>query len=78
MENTEMTRDDFMAFFRDDEKLNTLSVDDRIEVFRTVLIGSSDLTADLLNQVLGDYGVEGLEVVTSTWTKTFRFAQLPY
>lgn len=66
MENTEMTRDDFMAFFRDDEKLNTLSVDDRIEVFRTVLIGSSDLTADLLNQVLGDYGVEGLEVVTST------------
>lgn len=66
MENTEMTRDDFMAFFRDDEKLNTLSVDDRIEVFRTVLVGGSDLTADLLNDVLGDYGVEGLEVVTST------------
>lgn len=61
-----MTRDDFKAFFRDDEKLNTLSVDDRIEVFRTVLLGGSDLTADLLNDVLGDYGVEGLEVVTST------------
>ena len=59
-----MSRDDFMAFFRDDEKLNTLSVDDRIEVFRTVLVGGSDLTEDLLNDVLGDYGVEGFEVIS--------------
>jgi len=35
-----MTRDDFMNFFRDDEKLNLLSADDRVEVFRTILIGS--------------------------------------
>lgn len=69
MENSEMTRDDFMAFFRDDEKLNTLSVDDRLEVFRTVLVGGSDLTEDLLNEVLGDYGVEGLEVVTKSLNK---------
>ena len=65
MENSEMTRDDFMAFFREDEKLNTLSADDRLEVFRTVLLGGSDLTEDLLNEILGDYGVDGLEV-TST------------
>tara|TARA_R110001592_G_scaffold363133_1_gene680642 strand:+ start:2764 stop:2958 length:195 start_codon:yes stop_codon:yes gene_type:complete len=64
MEYSEMSRDDFMAFFRDDEKLNTLSVDDRIEVFRTVLVGGSDLTEDLLNDVLGDYGVEGFEVIS--------------
>tara|TARA_R110000868_G_C10404473_1_gene721684 strand:- start:212 stop:427 length:216 start_codon:yes stop_codon:yes gene_type:complete len=69
MEYSEMSRDDFMAFFRDDEKLNTLSVDDRIEVFRTVLVGGSDLTEDLLNDVLGDYGVEGLEVVTKSLNK---------
>ena len=69
MEHSEMTRDDFMAFFRDDEKLNTLSVDDRLEVFRTVLVGGSDLTEDLLNEVLGDYGVEGLEVVTKSLNK---------
>ncbi len=57
-----MTRDDFMSFFRDDERLNTLSVDDRLEVFRTILAGSTDLTADLLNEVLRDYCAEGVMV----------------
>ena len=47
-----LTREDFMKFFRDNEKLNELSVDDRIEIFRTILIGSSDLTKDLLNEIL--------------------------
>jgi hypothetical protein len=51
-----------MAFFRDEEKLNTLSVDDRLEVFRTILAGSSDLTADLLREVLRDYCAEGIVV----------------
>ena len=60
---TQMTRDDFMAFFRDDECLNTLSVDDRKEVFSQILIGSSDFTKKLLDDVLSDYGVAHLEVV---------------
>ncbi len=51
-----MTRDDFMSFFRDDDKLNTLSPDDRVEVFRSVLTGSSDLTQELLQSVVNDYG----------------------
>lgn len=60
---TKMTRDDFMAFFRDDEFLNTLSADDRIEVFAQILLGSSDFTKELLDDVLSDYGVAHLEVI---------------
>ena len=59
----QMSREDFMNFFRDDEKLNELSVSDRIEVFRTILLGSSDFTKDLLDEVLSDYCVENLEVI---------------
>ena len=61
-----LTREDFMKFFRDNEKLNELSVDDRIEIFRTILIGSSDLTKDLLNEILDDYSVDNLEVIERT------------
>jgi hypothetical protein len=53
-----MTRNDFMDFFRDDEKLNTLSNDDRIEVFRTILAGSSDITVELLRELVDDYDVD--------------------
>lgn len=55
-------RDDFMRFFRDDEQLNTLSVADRIEVFSTILLGSSDFTLQLLESILSDYGVTHLKV----------------
>ncbi|WP_316783915.1 hypothetical protein [Pedobacter frigiditerrae] len=58
-----MTRDDFMNFFRDDEKLNLLSADDRVEVFRTILIGSSDFTKHLFDEILSDYCVDHLEII---------------
>ena len=57
-----MTRDDFMEFFRDTDKLNTLSNDDRKEVFRTILCGSSDITLKLLEDLLSDYNVEDISV----------------
>ena len=57
------TRHDFMSFFRDDDKLSELSTDDRIEVFRTILTGSSDINKELLNDLLADYGVGHLQVV---------------
>lgn len=57
-------RADFMNFFRDDEKLNELTPDDRIEIFRTILIGSSDFTKELLENILSDYSVAHLEVIT--------------
>lgn len=64
MENhLQMSREDFMKFFRDNEKLNELSPDDRVEIFRTILSGSSDFTKDLLNEVLFDYCVDNLEVI---------------
>ncbi|MBK7762898.1 MAG: hypothetical protein IPI46_05925 [Bacteroidetes bacterium] len=51
-----------MAFFRDDETLNSLSVDDRIEIFSSILLGSSDFKKSLLDEIFSDYGVENLEV----------------
>lgn len=58
-----MNRDDFMNFFRDDEKLMQLSGDDRIEVFSTILLGSSDFTKQLLDEIFSDYCVDHLEVI---------------
>ncbi len=52
-----------MNFFRDSEKLNELMADDRIEIFRTILLGSSDINKDLLNEILGDYCIDNLEVI---------------
>jgi len=59
----ELTRDDFMEFFRDDEKLNLLSVDDRVEVFSTILLGSSDFKKRLFDEIFSDYCVSHLEVI---------------
>lgn len=58
-----LTRDDFMAFFRDNDKLNLLNVDDRIEVFSTILLGSSDFKKKLFDRIFSDYCITNLEVV---------------
>ena len=58
-----VTREDFMTFFRDDESLNKLSVDDRIEVFSTILLGSSDLKKKLFDEIFSDYCIDHLEVI---------------
>lgn len=64
MENYQkISREDFMKFFRDTEKLNELTPDDRVEIFRTILLGNSDLTMDLLNEILKDYSVDNLKVI---------------
>ena len=64
MENYQkISREDFMRFFRNDEKLNELTVDDRIEIFRTILIGNSDITKELLDDILSDYSVPNLELI---------------
>jgi hypothetical protein len=57
-----MNRDDFMEFFRNDELLNTLSVEDRLEIFSEILVGSSDFTKTLIDKVFNDYCVANLEV----------------
>lgn len=62
--NENLTRDQFMKFFRNDDLLNKLTVDDRIEVFSSILAGNSDFTKELLDKVLSDYEVTNLEVVS--------------
>ena len=52
-----------MQFFRDNELLNTLSVDDRIEVFSTILLGSSDIKKKLFDEIFSDYCVSHLKVI---------------
>lgn len=59
----EITRDDFMSFFRNTEKLNLLTPDDRIEVFSTILLGSSDFKKKLFDDIFSDYCVTNLEVI---------------
>ncbi|MGV8915357.1 MAG: hypothetical protein ACOH1X_07900 [Kaistella sp.] len=67
MENyQQISRVDFMKFFRDDEKLNELTTDDRIEIFKTTLAGSSDFTKELLNDILLDYSVSNIEVIENS------------
>lgn len=62
-ENKTITREDFMSFFRDDECLNKLTVDDRVEIFRTILAGILDFTKELLDEILADYCVPNLEII---------------
>ncbi|TGL51543.1 hypothetical protein EHQ59_11685 [Leptospira kemamanensis] len=64
--NKEFTREDFMLFFRDDQKLNSLTNDDRIEAFQTILAGSSDITKELLDGILKDYSISTIEIVEIT------------
>ena len=59
----EISRDDFMFFFRDCEKLNELSVDDRLEIFSTILLGSTDFKKNLFDEIFSDYGIAHLEVI---------------
>jgi hypothetical protein len=58
-----IARSDFMQFFRDDEKLNERTPDDRIEIFSTVLLGSTDIKKKLLDEVISDYCVSNLIVI---------------
>ena len=58
-----ISRDDFMNFFRDDEKLNELTADDRVEIFSFILLGSSDFTKELLDRILSDYNVGNIEII---------------
>lgn len=62
-QNIELTREDFMSFFREDDKLNLLTVDDRIEVFLSILVGSSDIDKKLINRLLIDYNVHDLMLI---------------
>lgn len=63
MESTNITRKEFMSFFRNDDQLNTLSNDDRVEIFAQILSGESDFTKKLLDDILIDYSVSHLKIL---------------
>jgi hypothetical protein len=75
---TSIDRDDFMKFFRDDEMLAELTADDRIEIFSHALIGSSDITKDLLDSLIHYYSVDNLEVIEMDPNRESKFDSLPY
>lgn len=57
------TREDFMEFFINDETLDLLTPDDRVEIFSQIILGSSDFAKKLLENVLGDYGIDIYELL---------------
>lgn len=57
-----ITRKEFMEFFRSEDFHSKVTTDDCIEIFSSVLKGSSDLTPDLLNSVLADYGSNAITI----------------
>ena len=65
----EITRDEFMEFFRDDEKLATLSADDRLEIFASILPGDSDVTVENLQGIADNFGVPLVVMRTDEITK---------
>ena len=70
-----LKRDDFMAFFRNEESLNKLSVNDRIEIFSTILLGSSDFNKKLFDEIFSDYGINHLEIIKIAETPILKFKQ---
>ncbi|MFX8664575.1 hypothetical protein ABTM59_19060, partial [Acinetobacter baumannii] len=48
--------------FRNDEKLEQLTPDDRIEIFLNVLLGSSDIDVKLLNELLNNYDIRNIVI----------------
>lgn len=71
-----ITREEFMKFFRNTEKLNELTPDDRVEIFRTVVLGSSDFTKELFNEILSDYSVDHLEVIAFNKSENMKSIQV--
>lgn len=57
-----MDRENFMNFFRNDEKLEQLSPNDRIEIFLNILLGSSDIDVKLLNELLTNYDISNIVI----------------
>ena len=49
------TRNEIMNFMRSDDWVETLTNEDRMEIFMQMPVGSEDLTVDLFNELLSDY-----------------------
>ena len=54
----EITREQFMEFFRSDDFHSKITPDDACEVFETVLFGADDMSVSLFNRILCDYSAD--------------------
>jgi len=62
-----MSREEFMEYWRSDESSEELTVDDRMEIFTEAPVGASDITKEVLDNILVDYCITNLEIIdTST------------
>lgn len=59
-----INRNQFMEFFRSDEYSNQLDNNDKEEIFRGSLSGSSDFSVELINEVLSDHKVQDIVAVS--------------
>jgi hypothetical protein len=53
--NMEITREQFMEFFRSEDLHNKITVDDAHEIFTGILHGDSDLTEEVFQGVINNY-----------------------
>lgn len=56
-------REQFLDFFRSEHFARELTVEDRREVFLDVLEGASDLTPELIGELLDAYGMEYSQIM---------------
>lgn len=66
-----ITREQFMEFFRSEDFHSKVTPDDCVEIFSTVLKGSSDISPELFNGVARDYGANNLITIDSDWLETY-------
>lgn len=57
-----MNIEKFMDFFRSEKFDETASIEQRKELFLQCLLGSSDITVELLNELLEAYCVENIKI----------------
>lgn len=56
-----ITVEEFLEFYESDA-YDDLDAEHKHNIFITCLAGSSDITKDLLNELLDNYGVSNLEI----------------
>lgn len=66
---TQITREQFMEYFRSDRFNEEMSADDCLEIFKQSMKGIRDFTVGVINDVLGDYNVGNIVVFDTGITK---------
>jgi hypothetical protein len=62
----EISREDFMSFWRSDRLSDVLTADDRMEIFASAPVGATDITKEVLDKILGSFGVENLRITDTS------------